>query len=259
MTAPFIPGRDTPDGGGIVHSNPQYNVGELPDWQGIDVVGANGRLTKISYGYAIAQGWAPAGLTKDQYINQGWTAKVQRTYYDWSLGNSIGGSRGSGSGPAGPVYQAPDSGFVRENIKAYVVATTGKAHDDVIDAATNEYLRQDKARFQAAEADAAEDIDPMLSAYGVVRNSKWYTALHDGRPDSVDEMEWVVERQRKLRNLGLNAQTAEDLGIDAAQGSFTDEGLVGAANVAQMGDTGRMLRQHREELKSRASAAMRLI
>ncbi len=226
----------------------------LPLWEGLGVINAAGRSTTISYGWAIEQGWLPEGLRKDQYLTGGYVQLTRRAYYNWSFGNLVGGR---GGGRAAPTYQAPATDFVRENMKAYVVATTGKAHDDLIEQAVNEYLKQDKARFQAV--DAPEDIDPFLAAKGVVRNSKWYKAVQGGRPDSVDEMEWVVDRQRILRDLGLNAQTAEDLGIVAAQGSATPEGLIGAARIAQVGDTGRLLRQHREELISKAAIAMSLV
>ncbi len=235
-------GRDVPD-------SPR-----LFDWQPLTVRGVSGRLTSISYGWAVAQGWVPAGLTAWQWNNGGYVDLVKRLYYDFSVGDRPGGGGG-----AAPTYQAPDIDFIRENMKAYVVATTGKAHDDLIEAATNEYLRKDKARWQASEAGAAADIDPFLAAKGIVRNSKQYKFSQDSRPDSVDEMEWVVDRQRLLRDMGLNAQTAEDLGIVAARGSATAEGLAGAANVAQIADSGRLLRQHREELKSKATMAMRSV
>ena len=230
----------------------------IPEWQALEVIGSSGRTTTISYGYAISQGWVPPGLTVDGYNNGGWANKVRTSYYDWSLGKALPRG-GSGSGPAAPTYQAPDKALVRENMKAYVVATIGKADESLITAATNEYLKKDKARFQAASADAANDIDPMLAAQAIVRKSEQYISVQGNRPDSVDEMEWVVERQAKLRNLGLGARRAEDLGITAAKSGATDEALIGAAQVAQQADTGRLLRSHRESLKQSASAAMRLV
>ena len=234
-------------------SGPRESV--IADWQALSVINPAGRTTTISYGYAVSMGWAPSGLTLRQYSSGGWANRIQRAYYDWSLNPTGGG--GGGRGVAGPTYQAPDSATVRENMKAYVVAVTGTADKDLIERATNEYLAKDKARFQAS--DAPQDIDPLQAAYGVVRNSAQYKTIHTLRPDSVDEMEWVVDRQAKLRQLGLSGQSAERLGIKQAQAGATDEALVAAAGMQFNADTGRLLAVQRDGLKRSASAALRLI
>lgn len=188
---------------------------------------------------------------------------------------SGGGGRRGGGGRSGPTYvapnyQVPDRAALREQIKAYVVAVTGKAHDSLIDAATDTYLEANREAFDAAvsadrtrtlsgtPSDVAQ-IDPWQRAVQHVRDTALYKTIHGLRPDSVDEMEWVTSRQAKLEQLGLSAQRASTLGVKQAQAGSTDRGLVGAAERQYNTDRGLILTSQRNKIKNAAVGALRLV
>lgn len=166
---------------------------------------------------------------------------------------SGGGGRGGG---AAATYVRPDEKAVLEQVKSYVVATTGTADQDVIDSAIAAYMKADKQSFEQRDK---QQIDPWTQMQGTVRQTKQYKAIHQLRPDSVDEMDWVTGMQGKLRQLGLSAQRAEELGMAQAQAGATDQALMQAANIQSVSGTGLMLQQQREQLKRSASAVARLI
>lgn len=174
------------------------------------------------------------------------------------LGLTSGGGsgRGSGSGAIAPSYIPQDPAALREQIRNYVVATTGTLNASLVDAGVASFGVADKERFNKRET---ANIDPWQAMKDTIRGTTEYKAIHQLRPESEDEMSWVVGRQAKLRQLGLSAERAETFGIAAAQAGATNEALTGQAEIAQQQGTGRLLEAHRESLKRSASAALGLI
>lgn len=179
----------------------------------------------------------------------------QTTFGDTGSGSGSRGGRG-GSGAADATYIAPPANTVREQIRNYVIATTGTANQSIIDQGVAAYMAKDREAFDKRES---ESVDPWQFAKETVRGTKDYKAIHEGRPDSVDEMDWVTSRQAKLRQIGISDARAEQLGVNAAIAGSTDEALVGQAKAAQVADTGRLLQQHRDSLRQSAVAAAGLI
>ena len=168
-------------------------------------------------------------------------------------GGGGGGGLGGGSGLA---YRKPDEAAVRDYVKSYVVATTGFANEALIRMGIAEYLAADQRKFDQRET---QDVDPATAMKNVIRATSPYKAVNQLRPDSVDEMEWVSSQQGKLRQLGLSASLAEEVGIEQAIAATTTQELGRAANVAQQHQTGRLLDQQRASLQASATAALRLV
>ena len=166
-----------------------------------------------------------------------------------------GGGRGGGGGALGPVYVNPDRAQVEDYVKSYVVATTGKAHQDLIESGVAAFLATDRQGFDSED----QAYDPATAMKNTIRSSDKYKAVHQRRPDSVDEMDWVGSRQGQLRQLGLSASLAEEVGIETSIAGAAGEAVRGAGEVAQVGATGRLLEEQRERLKSKAVAAARLM
>jgi hypothetical protein len=150
---------------------------------------------------------------------------------------------------------APDPAQIEDYVKSYVVAVTGRAHEDLIQLGVDAFLDADRKGFNSE----TQQFDPASAMKNVVRGTDKYKAVNDARPDSVDEMEWVSSRQGKLRQLGLSATLAEEVGIEQAMAGGATEAVQRAGEVAQVGATGRLLQSQRQRLKNKAIAAARLM
>ena len=170
------------------------------------------------------------------------------------LGGSGGGGGGGGGGGRAAVPR-PDRRAIRDQVKSYVVATTGTVNNDLIDAGVAKYF----AEFAKMVKTKKTQIDPWQGVFATVRSSQPYKLVHHLRPESVDEMEWVTSRQQKLQSIGISAERAEGLGITAAQGGASDEGLAMIGDVAQSRNTARHTNIHRERLKAAGRAAGGLV
>jgi len=167
------------------------------------------------------------------------------------------GARGRRA-PEPPIFRPEDEAAIREQVRNYVVATTGTANEVLINRAVIVFKDRNREAFDSAVAGGSK-VDPWQAVKESVRESAVYRAVHGQRPDSVDELEWVTGRQAKLRQLGLSAVRAESAGVDAAISGSTDEALTGQARIAQVEGTGRLLQAHRESLKQSANAALGLV
>ena len=194
--------------------------------------------------------------------------------YDSSGRQPAGGGSGRGGGGAreyvAPNYNVPPEATIRDQAKAYAIAVSGYADENLINEMVSAYMKADRANFDAQVAadkqrtmeGVASDVvtvDAWEEAKSIVRNSSAYQTVHDLRPDSVDELEWVGSRQAKLRQLGLSAERAERLGIKQAQAGANDEALRDAGEMQFTADTGRLLRSQRESLKQSANAVLGLV
>ena len=263
----IIPGRDVPDDGA---SRPVQPVGDRsapdrvgrpsPDTTLFTFYGLDGGSFRLTY-YQLQQiGWLAPGIDFSsgstlEYYGKFLQGKYERAYRDGTLPSLFGGS-GGGGGSAAATYVPPDEGSVREQVKAYVVATTGTASKTIVDAAVARYMEAAKQSFDQRDT---QGIDPYFAMQEVVRASSAYKAVNRLRPESVDEMEWVAGRQAKLRQLGLSAVRAEQVGIEQSIAGSSDEALIDAAQTAQVQETGRLLSSQRDELKRSAMAAARLM
>ena len=163
---------------------------------------------------------------------------------------------GGGGGRAAPQYVRADQLLVEEVVKGYVVATTGKIHQDLIDAGIETFNEAHRRGFDVRET---QEVDPMMAVKEMVRGDKRYSGPHQLRPESVDELEWIGQRQRALSAFGVAAGKEEQLGIDLATIGAGGTGVRGVAESQIFADSGRLAKTQRDALVSRASVAMRLI
>jgi hypothetical protein len=171
-------------------------------------------------------------------------------------GVDFGSGSGSGSGRRGaaaPVYQAPDEGAVRESVRNYVVATVGTDNERIIREATKAVMRADRAAWDG------QSVDPTQVMKDTVRAFDEYQAIHQQRPASVDELQWVTQPQGKLRQLGLSAEQAENLGIAQAQAGASDEALVRAGAIKFQQTTGRTLDVKKKSLQNSMRGALSVL
>ena len=203
-------------------------------------------------------------ITAQQAAQENFDVYAEGGLYDYSeavkeygAGFTMGSSGSSryGSGAQGPVYVAPDRTQIEDMVKSYVVATTGTLHPDILDQATDAWLAAARANFDNPE----QSIDPTTAMKEVVRGTDIYKHVHQVRPESVDEMQWVTGRQGQLRQLGLDATLAERVGIDMSEVGGSTTATQRGGEMAQVGATGRLLGSQRERLKAKVSAALRLV
>ncbi len=168
---------------------------------------------------------------------------------------AIGGG-GGGGGRAAPQYVRADQLLVEEVVKGYVVATTGKIHQDLIDAGIATFNEKHRLGWDVRET---QEVDPMMAVKEMVRADKRYSGPHTLRPESVDELEWIGQRQRALSAFGVAAGKEESLGIQLATMGAGGTGVRGVAESQIFADSGRLAKSQRDQLVGRASVAMRLI
>lgn len=166
------------------------------------------------------------------------------------------GPGGGGGGRTAPTYVKADQLLVEEVVKGYVVATTGKIHQDLIDRGIATFNEKHRLGFDLRES---QEVDPMAAVKEMVRADQRYTGPHTLRPESVDELEWIGQRQRALSAFGVAAGKEEQLGIDLATMGAGGTGVRGVAESQIFADSGRLAKSQRDQLVSRASVALRLI
>lgn len=178
-----------------------------------------------------------------------------------SLREAPGSGRGSGrSGAAARVYVAPNRDELEEQLKSYVVATTGKNDPAVLKRAVDAYMKADKAAWDLqVSGKGGEQPSPFMAAKEVVRGTDAYKTIHYLRPDSVDEMDWVTGTQGKLRQLGLSASRAEELGIAQAKGGSTDEELMRSAETDKLTRNKVMADSQRRRIQDAARSVVSMI
>ena len=212
------------------------------------------KAKEMPYRVAILLGLMPSGLTEAQwpyYSRLGQEAYVQQQEND-----ILGIGRGAGGGAASAAFAPQDERTVRDQVKAYVIATTGTANEAIIKAGIDAFMEADRVAFNVRKT---KRIDPWNTVQEIVRESTAYKTISALRPDSVDEMDWVVDRQAALRQIGLSGQRAEEVGIELSAAGATTEALVLGGSIAQQVGTGRQLQIMRDKLKRSAGAALGVV
>lgn len=227
-------------------------------------------LARASGGYVGGFQFDP-GISIEEWYDKSGGGQSWAEIFSYAVGTEVEGidqfqfgsdgssGSGSGSGRSSAVeatYIPPPAETVRDQVRSYVIATTGTANQEVIDSAMKTFMDADRQAFDQRET---AQIDAWQQMKETVRGTRAYRAVNDGRPDSVDEMDWVTGMQAKLRSIGLSATKAETLGISGAIAGNTDEALVDAAEMQQVQSTGRMLKSQRDSLKRSAASVARLV
>lgn len=123
---------------------------------------------------------------------------------------SFGG--GGGGGFAGPVYRRPDERVVRDFVKGTLVSLVGEVPEHLVGPAVETFMRDHRADFDNPE----QEIDPSQSVVELIRGTEEYQTIHELRPESVDEREWISSRAREAQRGGLDTGEVEQFAIEQA-------------------------------------------
>jgi hypothetical protein len=177
--------------------------------------------------------------------------------WDATIPTGGGGGRGrSGGGAVGPVYVKPDERLVKEAVRSTLAALSGKIDPQFLDDLTAVYMSESKRGFDLRES---EQIDPMETVKAKIRGTSEYKSIHQLRPDSVDEMDWVTSRQGALKRAGVTDKVAQDLGIAQATAGASDKDAAFAGNIATFSQSGKLLDELKQRISVSTYSAMRLV
>lgn len=168
------------------------------------------------------------------------------------------GSWGSGSsgGAVGPIYVKPDKRVVTEAIRATMAALAGRIDQTFLDELVGVYMGEHRRSFDQREV---EQVDPMETVKEKIRATSEYKAIHQLRPDSTDEYDWITSRQGALKRAGVSDITSETLGIAMATAGANDEETVTAGNVATFSQSGQQLDELKNRIRTTAYGALQLV
>ena len=214
--------------------------------------GTHGYYTYISL---VEAGILPPGLTPRDIISSYDTANAGLHNLYWGIGGG-GGGRGGGGGAQGPVYVKPDERLVREAVKSTLAALAGKVDAALLDDLTATYMSESQRSFDVRES---EQVDPMETVKAKIRETAEYKAIHQLRPDSVDEMQWISTRVGALKRAGVTDAMAETLGIEQATAGASQDDAAFAGNIATFDKSGKMLDELKNRIQTTTYSAMRLI
>ena len=221
-------------------------------YAGIRNLGFSGGLTRKFIGSAEHIQWMrDMNAWYEGYITADQAAAVGQEFRFGSDSEGLG----SGFGRIGPVYVRPDELQVTEFLKSYVVATTGTIDDPLTAQAVERYLNAHRQNFD----NPGQDIDALLAAQTVVRDSAVYKDIHELRPEGQDEMTWVTSQQGLLRQLGVSSTDSEKLGIKLARVGASRAANKAAGERTIFSSSGRIAEDQRKRLKDSASAVMGLL
>jgi hypothetical protein len=139
----------------------------------------------------------------------------------------------TGGGGGGPKYQAPDRNLVRDSAQAMMVSMVGQSDDPRIHALTELYLRDHRRQFDGAS------VEPAQSVKDYIRSFEDYKRIHDLRPESIDEMEWVPTQAAQLAAGGMRVGEIDQRAITQAQVGTTPANARQAAFIHELSGTGR--------------------
>ncbi len=173
--------------------------------------------------------------------------------FDIRLGST---GPGGGAGRLAPAYVKPDARLVQEAVKNYVVATTGRVYQDLIDKGVGTYMSEHRRGFDLRDS---EQVDPLQSVKELVRADQRYITAQSLRPENVDETVWIPQKQQELLQRGVAAPRVEELGIQLATVGASGAALQSAAESQVFADSSRLLETQRNAIKTSAQATLGLI
>ena len=176
--------------------------------------------------------------------------------FDLSLPDptTIGGGGGR-AGPRPPEYRAPDRRLIEDYARATLVALTGTAQDGDIQAFSDLYLTEDRRNFDNPN----QDIDPRESVKVGIRKRDDYKAIHQLRPESLDEFQWVSDRRGSLLRAGVAPDLAEEIAIEQATVGATTQQAAEAGVTATFAGQKQALPQFMQSMRQSSQAALGLL
>lgn len=165
-------------------------------------------------------------------------------------------SGGGGGGASGPTYVKPDERLVRDAIEARFVALTGALDGAEIKTLIGDYMSEHKRAFDNRKT---QQIDPMATVMAKIEGRADYQAIHELRPDNMDPMSWIADRQGAMLRAGVSAQRSNDLAIQQATVAATEQDAARAGEISTFNNSGALLPGFFAGLQNSARAALRVL
>jgi len=224
----------------------------------VTIMGSDGETWTATYGELVDAGWLLPLMSEQEILNSIPDLQLRLAALDdggGGSGGSGGRSGGGGGGAVGPVYVKPDERVIREAVKGTLAALAGTVDPGQLDKLTKLYMDEHARSWAVRET---EQIDPMESVKASIRSTSEYKAIHQLRPESTDEYDWITTRQGALTRAGVTAITAEQLGVaQATAGSSTQE-TVTAGNISTFNQSGQQLDELKNRIRSATCGALQL-
>ena len=139
-----------------------------------------------------------------------------------------------GSVPSAPVYAPPDRREVRDEVRGIMAALVGFADKPRLEGLTDVYMASHKKSWENPEL----GLSPSADVYERIRQSSDYQRIHELRPDTVEEADWVSQRVYLGEQNGLSATRAQRFGVQQATAGAAITDIADAASVQNFALTG---------------------
>lgn len=147
-----------------------------------------------------------------------------------------GGPRGGRGYSVKRVYEPPDRREVEKMVREYMGRVIGDQPSADVNRLTDLYMKHHRQHFD----NPSNGISPWFSVEAEVRELAGYDYIHQNRPDSVAEEEWLTSYQDILRNrTDLSPTMLDDFARNAAAGAWSTETTARGAVAQQAMNTGR--------------------
>lgn len=134
-----------------------------------------------------------------------------------------GGGGGRGSGRVAPVYVAPDRRDVEEQVRSLLINMVGGqgVTEQRIKTLTDHYLRVNRSNFDNpnSQVSVRQDLKDQIRRYSD------FQAIHQLRPESIDEESWVSSYAGQVAAAGLNVTDIDQVAAQLATVGATGEGV----------------------------------
>lgn len=161
---------------------------------------------------------------------------IERSAPDLPQIDLSGGSRGGSGYSIKRVYEPPDRREVEKMVREYMGRVIGDQPSADVNRLTDLYMKQHRQHFD----NPSNGISPWFSVEAEVREIAGYDYVHQNRPDSVAEEQWLTAYQNILRSqTDLSPTMLDDFARNAAAGAWSTESTARGAVAQQAMNTGR--------------------
>lgn len=142
-----------------------------------------------------------------------------------------------GAGSGKPPYQPPDRREVWENVRSYLAAVLSDSSNDKLTGELVElYMQDHKRSYDNPEL----GLRPWFSVKEKVHARQDYKQIHNLRPDTVDEMNWVTQYHQLIESAGTPAGLRDRQARDYAVMGYSQNQALRNAYLRQESLTGRL-------------------
>ena len=186
-----------------------------------------GKTDGASLSEATIPWWELPGLIHDKLNAE------NTNLFDHNIGGS-GGGRGGGGGGAQRVFAQGDPRDIEEAARDFLIARVGKANPSRVAELTRKAQDIQRHNFDNPE----NQLSWQAEWRQTVRAYEDYRQIHELRPESIDETEWLSTTQGALLRAGLAPNLLDDQSIALATAGVNPNNIANNVNVGQIQRTG---------------------